>query len=108
MEREGVMPDERIVELYWQRDESAIRQTADAYGDYCHYIAYNILHNREDAEESVNDTWLDAWAGLIPAGSSFSRTSCLGNWWDRWVSQECFAPTFCAVSIASSSEKWDM
>ena len=66
MEREGVMPDDRIVELYWQRDESAIRQTADAYGDYCHYIAYNILHNREDAEESVNDTWLDAWNSMPP------------------------------------------
>ncbi|MBQ3258735.1 MAG: RNA polymerase subunit sigma-70, partial [Oscillospiraceae bacterium] len=54
------MPDDRIVELYWERSESAISETADKYGDYCNYIAYNILYNREDAEESVNDTWLDA------------------------------------------------
>lgn len=74
MEREGAMPDDRIVELYWQRDESAIRQTADAYGDYCHYIAYNILHNREDAEESVNDTWLDAWNSMPPHKPSILST----------------------------------
>jgi len=58
--------DDRIVELYWQRSESAIRETADKYGKYCHYIAYNILYNREDAEESVNDTWLDAWNAMPP------------------------------------------
>ena len=45
MERANATPDDRIVELYWQRDESAIRETADTYGDYCHYIAYNILYN---------------------------------------------------------------
>ena len=47
------LPDDRIVELYWERSESAISETADKYGDYCHYIAYNILYNREDAEESL-------------------------------------------------------
>lgn len=65
-DRHTCLPDDRIVELYWQRSESAIRETADKYGDYCHYIAYNILYNREDAEESVNDTWLDAWNNMPP------------------------------------------
>ena len=60
------MPDDRIVELYWQRSESAITETAAKYGDYCQTIAYNILYNREDAEESVNDTWLDAWNNMPP------------------------------------------
>jgi len=55
-EGENMMHDEQIVELYWKRSESAISETADKYGDYCRYIAFNILYNREDAEESVNDT----------------------------------------------------
>ena len=65
-DRHTCLPDDRIIELYWQRSESAIRETADKYGDYCHYIAYNILYNREDAEESVNDTWLVAWNNMPP------------------------------------------
>ena len=68
------LPDERIVELYWQRSESAIHETSDKYGDYCHYIAYNILYNREDAEESVNDTWLDAWNNMPPHKPSILST----------------------------------
>jgi len=66
MGREKALPDDRIVELYWERSESAIRETVEKYGDYCHTIAYNILYNREDAEESVNDTWLDAWNSMPP------------------------------------------
>ncbi len=68
------MDDDRIVELYWARSESAISETADKYGDYCHYIAYNILYNREDAEESVNDTWLDAWNNMPPHKPSILST----------------------------------
>lgn len=43
------MKDNEIIELYWRRDEGAISATADAYGNYCHSIAYNILCNNEDA-----------------------------------------------------------
>ena len=68
------LSDDRIVELYWERSESAISETADKYGDYCHYIAYNILYNREDAEESVNDTWLDAWNNMPPHKPSILST----------------------------------
>ncbi len=46
------MDDQQIVDLYWNRSECAISETAKKYGKYCHYIAYNILHNREDSEES--------------------------------------------------------
>ena len=60
------MDDRRIVELYWQRSESAVSETAAKYGDYCSCIAYNILYNREDAEECVNDTYLDAWNSMPP------------------------------------------
>lgn len=66
MKKSNQASDDYIVELYLQRSESAIRETAEKYGYYCHSIAYNILMNREDAEESVNDTWLDAWRSIPP------------------------------------------
>lgn len=59
------MEDNQIIDLYWKRSEDAISQTALKYGRYCHTIAYNILHNDEDSEECVNDTYLKAW-GIIP------------------------------------------
>lgn len=60
------MQDEKIVDLYWQRDESAIQETAQKYGRYLTKIAYNILSNQEDSEESVNDTYLNAWNSMPP------------------------------------------
>ena len=60
------MKDNEIIELYWNRDEAAITATADTYGNYCYSIAYNILCNNEDAEECVNDTWLNAWKSIPP------------------------------------------
>lgn len=60
------MNDEKILELYLERSEEAIKETEKAYGRYCHYIAYTILHSDEDAEEMVNDTWLKAWQVIPP------------------------------------------
>ena len=60
------MKDNEIINLYWNRDETAITATADTYGKYCYSIAYNILSNNEDAEECVNDTWLKAWKSIPP------------------------------------------
>ena len=60
------MEDSKIVQLYWSRDEKAIDATADKYGRYCASIARNILGNREDAEECVNDTYLHAWNAMPP------------------------------------------
>ncbi len=60
------MDDKQIVELYWQRSESAINETEKKYGRYCHYIAYKILYNDADAEEIVNDTYLKAWNTIPP------------------------------------------
>lgn len=68
------MEDSRIVDLYWARDEEAIRATASKYGSYCRSIAYNILHSREDAEESVNDTYLGAWNAMPPHRPDVLRT----------------------------------
>ena len=58
------MEDSEIVELYWQRSDTAIRETSRKYGGYCQRIAYNISRSREDAEECVNDTWLRAWNAM--------------------------------------------
>ena len=60
------MEDEKIVQLYWQRDESAVSATAEKYGPYCTAIAHRILHSRRDEEECVNDTWLAAWNAMPP------------------------------------------
>ena len=67
------MEDNRIVDLYWARNESAITETASKYGKYCYVIAYNILCNQEDADESVNDTYLGAWNAIPPHRPSILR-----------------------------------
>ncbi len=50
------MEDRQIVDLYWARDEKAIAESEAKYGHYCLQVAMNILENRQDAEECVNDT----------------------------------------------------
>lgn len=60
------MEDREIVELYWKRDDKAIFESDAKYGHNCRTIARNILHNREDVDECVNDTWLGAWNAMPP------------------------------------------
>lgn len=60
------MEDGRIVELYWQRNEQAIRETDSRYGRFLLGIARNILTDPEDSRESVNDTYLKAWNAMPP------------------------------------------
>ena len=60
------MEDQQIVELYWQRNELALSETKKKYGKYCYSIAYQILGNKEDAEECVNDVYFDAWNSMPP------------------------------------------
>lgn len=60
------MEDGQIIELYWQKSENAINETNSKYGAYCFSIADNILNNKEDSEECVNDTWLNAWNAIPP------------------------------------------
>ena len=61
-----LMPDTEIVELYWQKNEAAIRETERKYGAYLYRIACNILRNRLDCEECVNDTYLGTWNKIPP------------------------------------------
>lgn len=60
------MEDSQIVDLYWHRDESAITATQNKYGHYCYTVAYNILHDKQDCEEVLNDTWFGAWNAMPP------------------------------------------
>ena len=60
------MDDLSIIELYFERDEQAIRETDQKYGKLCYKIAYNILESREDSEECVNDTYLGVWQAIPP------------------------------------------
>lgn len=60
------MEDEKIIELYFSRNETAITETSVKYGGYCHTVSYNVLRVEEDAEECVNDTWLHTWNAIPP------------------------------------------
>ena len=58
--------DDEIIELYMERDERAISETADKYGSYCNKIAYNILLDSFESEECVNETYLHTWNSIPP------------------------------------------
>ena len=60
------MEDGAIVELYWQRDEQAITETDKAHGGKLYGLSLRIVGIREDAEESVSDTYLKAWETIPP------------------------------------------
>ncbi|MBC8611893.1 RNA polymerase factor sigma-70 [uncultured Ruminococcus sp.] len=60
------MDDQKIVDLYWRRDEQAIKETADKYGAYCFKISMNILSDLPESEENVNDTYMQTWNSIPP------------------------------------------
>ena len=61
------MNDDRIIELFFERSEQAITELDDKYGRVCYSVSYNILNNRADAEECVNDAYLGTWNSIPPA-----------------------------------------
>lgn len=61
------MEDEKIIDLFFERSEQAIRELDSKYGKVCHALSYNIVNNRQDAEECVNDAYLGAWNAIPPA-----------------------------------------
>lgn len=73
IEAADYLGDEEIVELYWQRNEAAIRETDRKYGSLLYTIAFNIVHNEADSEECVNDTYLGTWNKIPPARPSLFR-----------------------------------
>ncbi len=61
-----ILSDDAIVELYWARDEAAIRYTDAKYRKYLLKVAHNILADMQDSEECLNDTYLGAWNAMPP------------------------------------------
>ena len=66
LQTKAAMSDEQIVELYWQRDERAIRETDRKYQHFLLTVAHNILRDAQDCEECLNDTYLEAWNAIPP------------------------------------------
>ncbi len=64
------MNDEKIISLYFERNEEAVLASDEKYGKYCFAVANNILESEEDSKECVNDTWLRAWNSIPPAKPS--------------------------------------
>ena len=75
------MDDVQIINLYFARDENAIAETKNKYENMCYSVAHNILYNREDSEECVNDTWFFTWNSIPPKRPSIlaSFVSKIGN-----------------------------
>ena len=82
------MKDTEIIDLYWERDERAIAESEKSYGKYCYAIAVNILHDKEDSDECVNDTWFRAWNAIPPKRpdklSLFLGTITRNLSFDKW------------------------
>lgn len=67
------MEDKEIIRLFCERCENAITYIAEKYDKYCFSIAHNILNDREDAEECVNDTWFKVWNSIPPTIPTYLR-----------------------------------
>lgn len=61
-----MIDDEKIIDLFFERSEQAIRELDIKYGKICHNLSYNIVNSRRDAEECVNDAYLGAWNAIPP------------------------------------------
>ena len=65
-ETHGFLADKEIIELYWKRDEEAINATDMKYKGFIIAIAFNIVHDMDDSEECVNDTYTKIWNSIPP------------------------------------------
>ena len=61
-----MIDDEKIIEMFFERSEQGIRELDIKYGAVCRSLSYNIVNNRQDAEECVNDAYLGAWNAIPP------------------------------------------
>ena len=61
-----MIDDERIIDLFFKRDQQGIRELDIKYGKICHSLSYNITNSKQDAEECVNDAYLGAWNTIPP------------------------------------------
>lgn len=62
-----MIDDDKIIEMFFERSEQGIQELNNKYGKVCHKLSYNIVNNKQDAEECVNDAYLGAWNAIPPA-----------------------------------------
>lgn len=60
------MEDSKIIEMFFARSEQAITELSEKYGAMCRRVAGNILRNKLDVEECVNDAYLGVWNAIPP------------------------------------------
>ena len=95
------MEDQSILDLYFQRSEQAIVETDRKYGGYCYSVAYNILSNREDSEESVSDAYLQACLTKL----ILSRCQLNGSIWSNGRKQLVYRGYFRQSRLRSADGK---
>lgn len=86
-----MLDDEKIIDLFFARSEQGIRELDIKYGKICHTFSYNILNDRQDAEECVNDAYLGAWESIPPIRPSpllgyvlkIVRNISLNHYWKK-------------------------
>ena len=86
-----MIDDEKIIEMFFDRSEQGIRELDMKYGKICHNLSFNIVNNRQDAEECVNDAYLGAWNAIPPAHPNpllsyivqIGRHVSLKNYWTK-------------------------
>ena len=61
------MNDERIIELFFERSEQAIKELDGKYGRMLRSLSFKILNDRQDVEECINDSYLGTWNAIPPA-----------------------------------------
>ena len=87
------LDDNRIVDLYLSRDETAIAHTSEKYGSRLRNVAYGIVEDLHTAEECENDTYMEAWNSIPPMSR---RATCLHFWpalpaTSHWISARSVA-----------------
>ena len=70
-EKQAFFDDEKIIDMYWDRNPDAIQETAQKYGPMLRNVAYNILSDLQDCEECQNDTFLKLWNAIPSARPNF-------------------------------------
>ncbi len=80
--------DKKIIELFWSRDESAIKTAQDKYRAFAHSVLYNLLALKEDRDETFNDALLALWNNIPP-----ERPRCLSSYFARILRNLAMART---------------
>lgn len=110
------MQDREITELFWERKEQAVTESNIRYGAYCRRISHNILANREDVEECVNDTWYQAWNAIPPQRpvclraffAKIVRNLSINRWkWDRAGKRICPEAVLALEELGECISGWE-